>query len=282
MNPLPEYLTAPSGSPFPFPRLLVVLAHPDDEVLALGGRMDRLRASRLLTVTDGAPADGADVATHGFSSRESYRSARRGELDRALLLAGLSPSLASALVLGGGETIADQTTAFHLPALARALRREIDRFQPDAVLTHPYEGGHPDHDSTAFAVHAALRLPGTGTPLLVEAPSYHSREVREPGQPGIATGCFLPTPAPQTPVTRYQLSEQEQHRKKALLGCFASQTETLAQFTTTAELFRPAPSYRFTEPPHPGRLFYEHFPWGMSGSRFRELVLLALADLERR
>ena len=42
--------------------------------------------------------------------------------------------------------------------------------QPDVVLTHPYEGGHSDHDSTAFAVHlAAGILRRDGRPALARA-----------------------------------------------------------------------------------------------------------------
>ena len=287
MTVLPDFLTAPSGSALPLPRLLVILAHPDDEVLALGGRMDRLRASRLLCVTDGAPASGTDVAAHGFTSREQYRDARRAELRTALSLAGLPAICAATLTIGPASpqqpsTVADQSAAFHLLPLAYAIRREIEEFRPDAILTHPYEGGHPDHDSTAFAVHAALRLPGACTPLLIEAPSYHARSVQHPGEHGIQTGRFPAPPAPQTPETHYDLSPDEQARKTALLGCFRSQRETLAQFSTATECFRPAPAYDFTQPPHPGTLFYEQFEWGMTGSRFRELVRLALSDLERR
>ena len=30
----------------------------------------------------------------------------------------------------------------------------------DLLMTHPYEGGHPDHDACAFMAHAAARLGG--------------------------------------------------------------------------------------------------------------------------
>jgi len=38
------------------------------------------------------------------------------------------------------------------------------------------------------------------------------------------------------------------------------------------ERYRWAPQYDFTAPPHEGRLYYENYPWGVKGARFRELV----------
>ncbi|MEO5568891.1 MAG: hypothetical protein ABIR92_10385, partial [Gemmatimonadaceae bacterium] len=45
------------------------------------------------------------------------------------------------------------------------------------MLTHPYEGGHSDHDSTAFAVHLAtgmLLREGRRAPIILELTSYHN------------------------------------------------------------------------------------------------------------
>ena len=44
----------------------------------------------------------------------------------------------------------------------------LDDVRPDVVLTHAYEGGHSDHDATAFAVHLAagvMRREGGKAPL---------------------------------------------------------------------------------------------------------------------
>ena len=263
-------VAAPAGSASPLPRLLVVTAHPDDETLAMGARLERLAESRVLTITDGAPANGADALHHGFSSLEAYRLARRQELEAALAHAGLSIEILAPFA--GVKPVADQTAALHIEELTRSIAAAICAFAPTAVLTHPYEGGHPDHDACSFAVHTALqllRIPGkalASLPILSEAPFYHA------GSNGMMqTGEFLPLSNAPATIT-CKLSAAEQASKRERLACFASQAETLSQFSTARESYRIAPHYNFGEPPHAGQLFYEHFPWGMTGERFRKLA----------
>ena len=57
-----------------------------------------------------------------------------------------------------------------------------------------------------------------------------------------------------------------------MLACFATQAATLAPFGATYELFRAAPHYDFTQPPHAGALHYERHDWGMTGRRWRSLA----------
>ncbi len=260
-------VAAPRGAALPLPRILVVLAHPDDEVLALGARLERCRESLLLCVTDGAPVDGEDARAHGFATLDGYRNARRRELDDALALAGVPTGNARML----SRQVQDKAAMLHLAALTRALVREIGQFMPEAVLTHPYEGGHPDHDSCAFAVHTAVRLlPPAQKPVIVEAPSYHA------GEHGMVTDRFLP---PATPTIVHELGPEEQARKRALLLCFRTQQAILANFSVERESFRLAPAYNFTEPPHTGPLLYESFGWGITGADFRRLAGEALSAL---
>lgn len=71
------------------PRAMIVVAHPDDEVVAVGGRLERFRESIFLYVTDGAPQDGADARAYGFHTLKEYRDARRAELAQAMRDAGI-------------------------------------------------------------------------------------------------------------------------------------------------------------------------------------------------
>ena len=250
--------TAPANDARPMPRALLVFAHPDDETIALGARLRRFAGAHLLHVTDGVPANGADSLAHGFHSLLEYRSARWQEMDRALELADLAHMSRERF------DIPDQEASFQLSGLTRRLAAIFRKRRPQVIFTHPYEGGHPDHDACAFAVHHAismLRSMNEAVPLIVEAPFYHA------GSQGIETGVFLPADPPQ-PEVIYPLSAREQQGKRTLLSCFTSQQETLQYFGTQEERYRVAPAYDFRRPPHWGGVFYDNYSWGIASPDF--------------
>jgi LmbE family N-acetylglucosaminyl deacetylase len=244
---------------------LLVFAHADDETIALGARLHRLTITRLIHVTDGAPRDEHDSHEHGFSSLENYRKARLHEFQSMLAMAGAQQIRCENL------RIPDQQATQQLAALTRRVAAAIQRDRPTVILTHPYEGGHPDHDASAFAVHHAVRLVSKPAPRILECAFYHA------GPRGIETGVFLPGFAEETIVC--PLNAEERNMKQERLGCYTTQRETLRYFRTDQESFRVAPRYDFSQPPHPGRLFYENFPWGMTAERFCQLAIQARHEL---
>ncbi len=115
-----------------------------------------------------------------------------------------------------------------------------------AVITHPFEHGHPDHDSTALAVSLAcrrLKRRGEAGPVRLEFASYHLEDA------GRVFGRFRPGSGP--PETEIVLSPAELARKQRAIACFETQTEILQQFPLTAEPLRPAPDYDFRQAPGP-------------------------------
>ena len=250
-------------------RTLIVAAHPDDEVIGAGARLRSLADVVVLHVTDGAPRNLEDARASGHASREAYALARRQELLSALRLADVSADRALSL------DCVDQQASLHIAELASAIASLIERSAPHIVLTHPYEGGHPDHDAAAASVHLALRLlsgRGCALPALLEFTSYHAREGR------LTPFEFLPSAA-DTERT-IVLSHEDRTLKAVMLGCYVSQARTLAQFPVAIEKFRVAPAYDFTSAPHEGTLYYEQFDWGMTGARFRSLAARATQTLE--
>lgn len=245
-------------------RVMIVAAHPDDEVIGVGSRLPLLSVWTLVHVTDGAPRDMYDARRYGFQTREDYAAARSRELQCALQAGQVA---AESICLG----IVDQEASTNLRTVSFELRALIAERQPQLILTHPYEGGHPDHDGTAFAVHAAAHLCESQA-AVYEFTSYHSyRGVFRAGE-------FLSDRL--SSVLTFELDSVQQKQKARMLACFLTQQETVAQFDTTKERFRAAPAYNFSEPPHEGKLYYEQFNWGMSGENFRKLARDAARDLQ--
>jgi LmbE family N-acetylglucosaminyl deacetylase len=247
----------------PFPRTLIVAAHPDDETAGVGSRLGRFSELTIVHITDGSPLDLRDARANGFTGREQYAKARREELEAALRYSGVGRRL-QMLMLG----LVDQRASFHLVELTGLIADCIRSFRPDLVLTHPYEGGHPDHDSCAFAVNRGVRMTGVGS--VGEFASYHA------GANGVIASDFLPRPEP---VFTVELTAEERALKEHMMDSFQTQRATLAIFSREVERYRPAPVYEFRLPPHAGHLFYENFDWGMTGSRFCDLAQRALEEL---
>jgi LmbE family N-acetylglucosaminyl deacetylase len=252
------------------PSTLVVAAHPDDEVIGAGALVAKLQgACTVVFLTDGAPMDRRFYpASVGRLSRAAYGRARREEAARALALAGLDGSRIVHLGLR------DQEVVFELIAGVERFAALLASARPEVVLTHAYEGGHPDHDAGAFVVHAAAGIAaarGVRAPTLVEMTSYHDR--------GGTTvrGEFLPS-AGATEV-RVELDDEERRCKRAMLAAYATQREVLGPFRADVERFRVAPSYDFGAPPQEGRLHYERFGFGVGGAMWRAMARAAIKKL---
>jgi LmbE family N-acetylglucosaminyl deacetylase len=248
------------------PRTLLLAGHPDDEIACAGALLLRLDDVVIVLLTDGAPRDDWFHLHAGVTSRAAYADLRRHELQSALAVAGIG---ASRLVSLGAV---DQEAMDELPRLTRDLCHLLRAWRPAVVLTHPYEGGHPDHDAAAFVAQSAVQLAAADEPpVIVEMGSYHD------AGSGLECGVFLPDA--DVPEAALVLTPEERSHKSSMLECFASQREVLARFAVEEERYRRSPRYDFRAPPHPGPLHYERWGWRATGEAFRARADHALRTL---
>jgi LmbE family N-acetylglucosaminyl deacetylase len=244
------------------PRTVVLVAHPDDETVGIGGLLAEIDPHAIVIATDGAPRNAWFWRKAGCANRRAYAALRRRELADALRAGGVPAGRVR------WWPCVDQEAARDLRWLTAAARRLFDELTPELVLTHPYEGGHPDHDAIAFAAHAALAAtPVARRPALVEMAFYH-QDHRGRGVP--VWGRFAGRPG-----RRIVLDAERRARKRAMVACHRSQARVLAACPLDAEHVRPAPAYDFTAPPPGGAFLYDAFGWPLQGADFLRAAAMA-------
>ncbi|HBY96674.1 MAG: PIG-L family deacetylase [Ardenticatenaceae bacterium] len=161
--------------------LMIVLAHPDDEVLGTAGSMakaaDSGRSVQLVCATRG---EEGEIHKPGVS-RDELAATREAELRCSADALGVD----EVVFLGYRDSgMAGEPTNEHPHALAQAPREQVAErivemirtFQPDVVVTFGPEGGygHPDH----IAIHHATTLAFTDA-----GDAYRFPVAGEPWQP---------------------------------------------------------------------------------------------------
>jgi N-acetylglucosamine malate deacetylase 2 len=250
---------------WPRQRMLLIVAHPDDETVCASAMMQMLRDSLLLVhVSDGAPVDSIDATRAGCSSVADYSMTRERELAAALQVLGLSDVSRRRL------EFSERGLSLRVAELRDVVASLFRECRPQIVVTHPYERGHPDHDTVAAAVHAVVRgSEAASRPVLLEFAGYHA------GTGGLRTLEFLDDAT--TPTIVHPVTGEHARRKERALACFVMQQQVLSQLPLGPERYRRAPCYDFWRPPHDGALQYERWwPGEMSGPEWRTRVVREL------
>ena len=235
-------------------RTLVIVAHPDDEMVGCGALLQRVREPLVLFTTDGAPRDRFFWQRYG--SREAYARVRREEARKAMAEIGVTTFQFLPPSDNPRQLFLDQDLFLNIPQALEAISEIVAHMHPQALLTLAYEGGHPDHDTCAFLAWWIARehlLP------VWEMPLYH----RSTDGVMVKQEFILP----EGNEVLFDATLGEVHRKTRGIQAYISQGDILTEFNPAVERFRPQAAYDFTRPPHPGVLNYEAWKWPMTGSQ---------------
>ena len=244
-------------------RVLVLVAHADDECVGYGALLQKMRAPVLVIATDGAPRD--EYFWGRFGSREAYAAVRRDEARRAAQAVGVRELVLLADEDGGAEgqrlnghvlqerCLEDQRLFLNLATAYSLLQELAERTKPEAIATLAYEGGHPDHDScSVLGARLGERL---GVPVW-EAPLYN----RAGGDGKSRVQQFVCENGTEALV---EITPRELERKRAMCAAYRSQGEILRVFDAQREVVRPQARYDYAQRPHAGPVNYECWQWWM-------------------
>lgn len=224
-------------------RILVLIPHPDDEVVMCGGALERARAEGAalfgLFVTQGCPPREAlwPWQRGGYAPRVARRQAEAEAVAARLGLTAAWP----------WPTRPARSVRHDLAAIRADIAEVVARRTIDQIWVPAYEGGHADHDSLNGL--AAWFMPAL--PVL-EWAAYNFAG----GQAQAQT-----FPAPNGTETVLTLAPEESRRKRELLELYRSERGNLDYVGMDRECFRPLAAYDYARPPHEGTLWYARFQW---------------------
>ncbi len=205
------------GRPVPG-RHVLVTAHADDESISCAQLLSCVTDARIVQLTTGAPNKDRAVVEQ-----------RRRERAAALLAGGWPWPVLEGRVPG-------REAHQHTDVLGRIVAEMVA--DADVVWTHPYEGGHLDHDTAAWLVQRACL---TAPVLHMEFASYHCTA------DGQCFGDFVPDW--RLASARIVLPSDVLARKRAALAAYVSQASILRKFPEPeVEAYRQAPVYDFSRP----------------------------------
>lgn len=241
-------------------RVLVLVAHADDESVGYGALLQQMREAVVVIATDCAPRD--PYFWQRFGSREAYAALRREEARRAMQVAGVRELV---LLAEEDARLEDQRLFLNLAAAYGRLASLVERVRPEAIATLAYEGGHPDHDSCSLL---GARLGERFALPVWEAPLYHweynpdpCADVRADSGGELRLQEFVCNSGGEAVV---EIGAGELERKRAMCAQYASQGDFLQTFDARRELVRPQVRYEYGRAPHQGQTNYERWQWWMS------------------
>ncbi|MCY3020945.1 MAG: PIG-L family deacetylase [Planctomycetota bacterium] len=228
-------------------RILLLIAHPDDEVVGCCAAIGRARAAGAevfgYVLTTGVPA--REVLWCWQRGGHTARIATRREECRAVAaLLGLS--------LVELQDLPTRTLRTSLLDVRGRLLDTLARRGMDTVWAPAYEGAHTDHDSANVLASSLSSGPQKADVRVFEYAEYN-----------FFGGAVRSQSFPRTfgTETVLELSPEEVQRKRQAMALYCSAQRDLGYVRLERECLRPLAVYDYGQAPHAGTLFYQRFQW---------------------
>ncbi len=223
-------------------RVLLLIPHPDDELVGVAAAIGRLRqrGGEIFGayLTSGVPPS----AGRWFSGRFGYPGSVARRWEEA---SGVSRELG--LTVAGRQMVPSRRLKSHLASTLDWVRDQAKALSVDRIWVPAYEGGHQDHDVTTFI----------GAQLARDFNVWEYAEYNFAGGE-VRSQAFVEPNGSESTLT---LEAVEKRRKRELLARYVSEQKNLGYVEVDREALRPLPAHDYTRPPHAGRMFYQRFQW---------------------
>jgi LmbE family N-acetylglucosaminyl deacetylase len=223
-------------------RILILIAHPDDEVVASCASIGRARAQ-------GATVS-ALYLTNGCLARETLWPWQRKRYDR-IVATRRAEAESAATALGvqpvGWSARPARALWRELPQVFEEVQAALAQYRPDQVWVPAYEGGNPDHDAlNAVGFKLKPRL------SVLEFAEYNFFGGKMRSQ------LFISSDETARVIS---LTPSERAAKQNALKIYASEAGNLSFIGVEQESYRPLSVYNYEQSPHQGKLGYARFSW---------------------
>ena len=212
-------------------RILLLVAHPDDESIGAGILLQRNAAVHVVFCSSGAP--NRLSIWRRFGSPWHYARIREGEAR-------------SALELVGHRTVTflrcpDGHLYRFLPRIYNRVADILRSWKADLIVTHAFEGGHEDHDVCSFVSSCLSRDTGI---QVQEMPLYHPH-------PDSGSLVYQEFPNALGAVQVCEPTALELENKQKMFEAHKSQRDVLTSFDLSREVFRSQVQYDYLQPAIP-------------------------------
>ena len=223
-------------------KVLLIFAHPDDEIVGLFTFINRKKKRGISFVTFFLTNGVMPREKMWFFKRNSYSSIlsqRILEMKKSMTAIGIKNYTY--------QNIPSRTLKDNIEPSIYRINKLINKHKIDTLFAPAYEGGHQDHDAANFI---SSKFVNKLSVYEYSEYNFFSNKVN--------SNHFINLSGKENNI---YLDEHEKKEKIEALKIYESEKMNLNYLSFDKECYRSLLKYDYSKPPHSGILFYRRFSW---------------------